>query len=114
MPSLADKTRVPIELTPRNLAEYLGRHCTVTELGGGVSNTVLLAESACERVVVKQSLAKLRVEQDWFSERDRIFREATALRMLSSVTAPGSLPRVLREDRDNYAYIMTAAPQDAR
>lgn len=86
----------------------------MTELGGGVSNTVLLAESMGERVIVKQSLAKLRVEQDWFSERARIFREAAALRMLAPILPRGSIPEVLSEDRDNYAFVMSAAPAAAR
>lgn len=86
----------------------------MTALGGGVSNTVLLAESRGERVVVKQSLGKLRVEQDWFSERARIFREAAALRMLAAMLPDGSIPTVLAEDPGNYAFVMTAAPAAAR
>jgi len=103
-----------IELTAQNAAQYLARDCTVTGLGGGVSNTVLLAESLGERVVVKQSLGKLRVQQDWFSERGRIFREAAALRMLAAMLPEGSIPTVLSEDRGNYAFVMTAAPAAAR
>src|ERR1700737_819643 len=95
-----------IELTAQNAAHYLARDCTVKEPGGGVSNTVLLAESGGERVVVKQSLSKLRVEQNWFSERSRIFREAAALRMLAAMLPEGSLPAVLSEDHENYAFVM--------
>jgi hypothetical protein len=119
--SIVRRSRVPacypaslIELTAQNAAPYLARDCTVTALGGGVSNTVLLAESRGERVVVKQSLGKLRVEQDWFSERSRIFREAAALRMLAVLLPEGSIPTVLSEDRANYAFVMTAAPAAAR
>ena len=103
-----------IELNAQNAAQYLARDCLVTALDGGVSNTVLLAESRSERVVVKQSLGKLRVEQDWFSERTRIFREASALRMLAALLPAGSIPTVLSEDRGNYAFVMTAAPAGAR
>src|SRR5947208_3989716 len=103
-----------IELTAQNAAHYLARDCTVKELGGGVSNTVLLAESAGERVVVKQSLGKLRVEQDWFSERTRIFREAAALRMLAPILPEGSIPQVVSEDPDNYTFVMSAASAGAR
>lgn len=103
-----------IELTPQNAPEYLGRPCTVTALGGGVSNTVLLAESPGERVVLKQSLGKLRVEQEWFSERSRVFREAAALQMLAGILPDGSIPKVLSEDPENYAFTMSAAPADAK
>jgi 5-methylthioribose kinase len=103
-----------IELTSENAAEYLGRECVVKPLGGGVSNTVLLAESAGERMVVKQALGKLRVQQDWFSDRSRIFREAAALRMLAPILPEGSVPRVLFEDRDNFVYVMSAATPGSR
>ena len=85
----------------------------VRELGGGVSNTVLLVEADGQRAVVKRSLRKLRVQQDWFSDPNRIFREAAALRRLAPHLPPGSLPEVLFEDRDNHAFVMTAAPPEA-
>ena len=54
-----------------------GDDARITELGGGVSNTVLLVETrGCRRFVLKQALGKLRVEDDWFSDRERIFRES--------------------------------------
>jgi 5-methylthioribose kinase len=86
----------------------------ITALGGGVSNTVLLVEGTERRFVVKQSLARLRVEQDWFSDRSRIFREAAALRWLAPHLPPGAVPAVVFEDRENYAFAMTAAPAHAR
>ncbi len=95
--------------------EYFGQHsCTVKELVGGVSNTVVLAESDAQRVVLKQSLGKLRVEQDWFCERARIFREAAALRMLSGILPQGSVPKVLAEYPESYTFVMSAAPAGAR
>ena len=85
----------------------------VTALGGGVSNTVLLVESGSVRVIVKQSLAKLRVEEDWFSDRERIFRESAAMRMLEKLLPEHSVPHVLFEDPANFAFAMTAAPVEA-
>ncbi len=99
-----------MELTVSNAAAYLERPCRVRELGGGVSNTVLLAECPNERIVLKQSLGKLRVEQEWLSDRSRIFREAAALRMLEPLLPAGSVPKVLREDLENYILVMSAAP----
>jgi 5-methylthioribose kinase len=101
------------ELDAGNAAAYLRKPVRVRELGGGVSNTVLLIEDGAGRFVLKQALGKLRVEQDWFSERTRIFREAAALRLLAPHLPPGAVPEVLFEDRDNCLFAMTAAPDGA-
>ena len=82
-------------------------------LSGGVSNTVLLAEAGGQRLVIKQSLPQLRVEAEWFCDRKRILRECDALKLLAPVLPPGTLPRVVLEDPDNYAFAMTAAPEGA-
>lgn len=99
-----------IELSLENAAAYLaGRGmpgATITELDGGVSNTVLRADG----VVLKQALGKLRVEQDWFSERTRVLREAAALDALAGLDA---VPRLVFLDRDNLILGMTAAPEDS-
>ena len=112
-------------LTARSLPRYLeargliGSECAgrvaVSELGGGVSNVVLLAElegDPARRWVVKQSLGRLRVKDDWRSDRRRIFREAAALQALRPVLGD-ALPEVIHVDRKNYAYVMTAAPVDS-
>lgn len=115
-------TSGPLALTTSNLPGYLvarglasdGDEILVREMGGGVSNVVLLVEwpgQPSRRWVVKQSLAKLRVEEDWRSERDRIFREAEAIQVLRDVLGPSSLPEIIEVDRSNYAYMMTAAPE---
>src|SRR5438128_3839643 len=86
---------------------------SVRALGGGVSNTVLLVEMAESRFVLKQALHRLRVEQDWFSDCSRVFRESAAICRLSPYLPPGSLPEVLFEDRENFIFAMTAAPREA-
>lgn len=107
-------------LSPENLTAYLegkklvrdAKGCVVRELGGGVSNIVLLVEWPDEperRWVVKQSLGKLRVKDDWRSDRNRIFREAESIRMLRPVLGH-SIPEVIHLDRSNYLYVMSAAP----
>ncbi|MBI1984115.1 MAG: hypothetical protein HYS61_07950, partial [Acidobacteria bacterium] len=71
-------------LSGRGLAQD-AREGRVRELGGGVSNTVLLVEwpdPPERRWVVKQSLEKLRVKDDWRSERSRISREAASIQAL--------------------------------
>jgi 5-methylthioribose kinase len=111
----------PLELTAWNVPTYLtsrglagkADEFLVQELGGGISNIVLLVQFKGRperRWVVKQSLAKLRVEDDWRSERDRIFREAEAIEMLRDSLGPDSLPEIVDVDRTSYVYVMTAAP----
>jgi 5-methylthioribose kinase len=108
------------DLQADNAAEYLhmrGIACGaghITELGGGVSNTVLLVESPGRRFVLKQALGKLRVHDDWFSDRERIFRESAALRWLAPHLEPGGVPEILFEDRENCLFAMSAAPADAQ
>jgi 5-methylthioribose kinase len=126
------------ELQAASAAEYLsaaGRiekrePVQVRELAGGVSNMVLLVElpERGERFVLKQARARLRVAQEWLCPLERIWREADVLRLCrevlqaSSTTRSGepaegsnrrivaSTPRLLWEDRENYAYAMSAAP----
>ena len=113
----------PILLSAGNVKDYLAAHAlwprgapmSVRELGGGVSNTVLSVEGWGQdgeerRWVVKQSLEKLRVKDDWRSERRRIFREAEAIQSLSPVLGPGAVPQVVHVGLDDYLFVMTAAP----
>ena len=108
-----------MELTEANAGTWLGqRGITATggrfsELGGGVSNTVILAELTDRRIVLKQSLGKLRVEREWLSERGRIFRESAAMNWLTGRIRGGRVPRVLFEDRQNYIIAMESASVDA-
>jgi Ser/Thr protein kinase RdoA (MazF antagonist) len=117
-------TSKPLALSARNVPAYFvarglatsADDLLVQEMGGGVSNVVLLVQfkgRPDRRWVVKQSLGKLRVEDDWRSERDRIFREAEAIQMLRDSLGPDSLPEIVDVDRASYAYIMTAAPPGA-
>jgi len=109
------------ELDALNAARYLQsargldpESVRITPLGGGISNTVLLVEPPGAPFVLKQALGKLRVEQDWFSDRHRIFRECEALRRLAPHLEPGAVPDVLFEDRENCLFAMSAAPPSAQ
>jgi 5-methylthioribose kinase len=119
-------SRQEVLLSASNVQDYLadrglylrGAPMFIRELGGGVSNTVLLVEGKGSdgkerRWVVKQSLEKLRVQDDWHSERSRIFREAEAIRALGPVLGQPAVPEVVHIDRENYLFIMTAAPLGA-
>ena len=109
-------------ISPENLPTYLREHgllepgseIQIRELGGGVSNIVLLVEADGVRWVAKQSLGKLRVEADWHSSRERIFREADSLEALGPHLGESTLPSVIHRDPDHYFFIMTAAPEGSR
>jgi 5-methylthioribose kinase len=60
--------------------------------------------------VVKQSLGKLRVRDDWRSERSRILREAEAMQVLRPVLGTAALPEVIHVDKERFLLVMTAAP----
>lgn len=84
---------------------------TVTVLSGGVSNRTVLVEFADgEAWVVKQALAKLRVQVDWFSDPARIHREADGLRRLAEIAPPGTITPLIFEDHANHILAMTAVP----
>lgn len=83
-------------------------------LGGGVSNVVVLVNGGDAPLVLKQSLPKLRVEEDWFADRERIYRERAGIAYVNglSETASWTTPRVVYEDEENFLFVMTAAPSD--
>jgi len=107
------------DLQVDNAPEYLrargmaGEAARITELGGGVSNTVLLVEAGDRRFVLKQALGKLRVQDDWFSDRERVFRESAAMRWLRPHLPTGSVPEILFEDHENCLFAMAAGPREA-
>lgn len=114
-----------IDLNPQNAVAYLvarglareGDAISIRELGGGVSNIVLLIEWKSEpgrRWVLKQSLEKLRVQDDWRSERARIYREAEAIQSLRPALGEAALPEIIHIDRGNFSYIMTSAPEGSK
>lgn len=81
-------------------------------LGGGVSNrTVLVERPGGEAWVVKQALAKLRVQVDWFSSPERIHREALGLRWLAQIAPPGTTTPLIFEDHEHHLLGMEAVPQ---
>jgi aminoglycoside phosphotransferase (APT) family kinase protein len=108
-----------IEQPPALLA-YLRRtgrigadeHPAVRILAGGVSNRAVLVERpGGESWVLKQALAKLRVAVDWFSDPERIHREAQALRWLPRLAPPGTITPLIFEDDARHILAMRAVPQ---
>jgi aminoglycoside phosphotransferase (APT) family kinase protein len=109
--------REPALLSAETVADYLAergifddaRGVEARELGGGVSNVVLAARRGDRRVVVKQALPRLRVEDEWMAKRERAITEAEALRLTGRLS-PGTVPDVLDVDHDACALTIAAAP----
>jgi 5-methylthioribose kinase len=84
----------------------------LTVLAGGVSNrTVLVERPSGEAWVLKQALAKLRVQVDWFSPPERVHREALGLRWLAQLAPEGAITPFVFEDFQHHILAMGAVPQ---
>lgn len=83
--------------------DYLGADepLRIEALGGGVSNHVLRVITPHQRLVIKQSLPKLRVAMDWYADQDRIWRERDYLQLVGE-WFPGHAPAVLFSDEAAY------------
>ena len=118
--SNASYNRTMLELDATNVIGYLreigvlghDEPATAAPLGWGVSNVVLRVDAVRRSFVIKQSRAQLRTREEWFSNLDRVFREAEVMRTLGPLLPRGVVPAVLFEDRDNFAFAMSAAPAD--
>lgn len=104
----------------------------VNELSGGVSNAVFLVTdpNSSRQFVLKQARQRLRVQEEWLCPVERIWREVDTLRISrelvemrsaecrarseGSAEIEASVPRVLWEDRENFCYAMSAAPDGHR
>ncbi len=84
----------------------------VLVLAGGISNrTVLVRRPTGEAWVLKQALEKLRVSVDWFSDPERVHREALGLRWLQELAPPGSITPLVFEDHEHHLLAMEAVPE---
>jgi 5-methylthioribose kinase len=110
------------ELTAENTAQYLsdsgrvpaGALIRVRELTGGVSNVVLRVDiSGRPPLVIKQCRERLRVAMEWHARLERIWAEQAALELLAEILPAGTVPLIEFEDRRNYLFAMTCAPDDA-
>lgn len=104
-------TTVPAYLRERGLSFAPDDHWTVQQLTGGVSGAVYSAFDGVRRVVVKQSLDKLDVEDDWSAPRERILNEARVMSMLGDII-PTHSPAALDVDEETLTLTMEHAPVD--
>jgi 5-methylthioribose kinase len=110
------------EIDATTAADYLrdagwipnGAEVLVRELSGGVSNIVLRVDlSGKPPFVLKQCRERLRVPMEWRARLDRIWTEHAALEVLRAILPERVVPEILFEDRRNYLFAMTCAPDDA-
>ncbi len=104
-------TTVPAHLRSRGSSAVADDAWTVRQLTGGVSGAVFSAFDGRERFVVKQSLDKLAVDDDWSAPRERILNEARALDLLGEII-PTHSPTVLDVDPETLTLTMEHAPSD--
>lgn len=91
----------------------VGQRVAFTKLLGGVSNrTVKVSYANGRSWILKQALAKLRVNVDWFSRPERSGVEAAGLRWLNSWAPAGSTPLFVFEDGINHVMAMEAIPEE--
>ena len=91
-----------------------GENVSFMKLSGGVSNrTVKVSWQDGKAWVLKQALAKLRVNVDWFGNPDRIVVEAKAARCLNCLAPRGTTPRFLFEDTENHLMAMEAISENS-
>ena len=82
-------------------------------LSGGVSNKAILFSQPENRIewVIKQALAKLRVQTDWYCDPGRLLVEYKGMQWLSEVLPEGAVPKPVFMDKARFIMAMTAVPQ---
>lgn len=85
----------------------------VRALPGGVSSSVLAVEGPLGGVVVKRSLARLRVAALWEAKRERTLTEASALKLAHAIT-PDRVPQLLGVDTQSLTIVIELAPVAAQ
>ena len=80
-------------------------------LAGGVSSDIFRVDVDGQTLCVKRALPRLKVAADWRAPVERNAFEAEWLRVAGTI-APGSVPRLLAEDRTAGAFAMEWLPPD--
>ena len=93
------------------LEEYgaLGERAQFEFVSGGVSSTIIRVTADDECFILKQALPQLRVATTWLSNQKRSGIEVRCARLLERFV-PGSIPEILREFPQRYAFSMACAP----
>jgi len=84
----------------------------IKRFGGGVSCKVIQIKSKNSSFVIKQALSKLRVKDNWYSDRSRIITERRCLATYYKIV-PEYVPKVLYHDDSNYLFVMESASSES-
>ena len=84
----------------------------IKRFGGGVSCKVIQIKTKNSSFVIKQALSKLRVKDNWYSDRSRIITERKCLATYYKIV-PEYVPKVLYYDDSNYLFVMESASSES-
>jgi len=103
---------VPSTMSQAEILDYLRKHrllsgnqAQLTPLLGGVSSDIMLVAEGTKKFVLKRSLEKLRVEDDWRCSTARNIAECEAIRYASQLF-PANVPRILHADSERRLFVM--------
>jgi len=82
-----------------------GESVNLTPLTGGVSSDIMLVEGSDRKFVLKQSLEKLRVTDDWHCSTERNITEHEAIRYAATLF-PESVPQILHTNSKHRLFVM--------
>ena len=82
-----------------------GDQVRLTPIAGGVSSDIMLVEEDIKKFVLKRSLEKLRVDDDWHCSTARNITEYEAIRYASQLF-PENVPRILHADPEHRLFVM--------
>lgn len=103
---MLDEATVVPYLAGRGLVDGDARAET---LAGGVSNIVLAVSDGAQQLVVKQSLPRLNVADEWTAPTSRVITEVNALDLAGRIT-PGLVPAVIDRDPQAHTVVIERAP----
>ena len=107
------------ELTTENVEDYLRRTGVILRntpvaakpMGWGISNIVLQVKLPYECMVIKQSLPKLRVKDEWLFDQSRIIIEHRCMALMGTLLPPECVPLVRFIDDANFIFGMSCVPE---
>ncbi len=76
-----------------------------TSLAGGVSSDIYLIETTSVRLVLKQAVARLRVQDDWYCDPARCLNEFDAISYARSLFSE-AVPQTVHVDRERLLFVM--------
>lgn len=112
MQTPSQRAEMPSTMSQAEILDYLYEHrllsvkqAQLTPLAGGVSSDIMLVEEGTNKFVVKRSLEKLRVADDWHCSTARNITECEAIRYASRLF-PANVPRILHADSERRLFVM--------